>query len=93
MNPANEDRAVYAILLVVESFNKERFFKEPWGLICNVIVNEPLGAEMIYLLDILQPSKPVSINIGIDVIFSSAVALARFGSIGIRLLQPASSYR
>ena len=61
MNPANGDRVVYAILLVVESFNKGRFLKEPWGLICNAIVNQPTRPKLIYLLDILQPSNTVSI--------------------------------
>ena len=51
--PKNGDRVVYAILLEVESFNNKRFLKEPWGLICNVIVNVPHQANRIILVDIL----------------------------------------
>ncbi len=35
-------------------FNKGRFLKEPWGLICNVIVNQPLEPKLIYLVAILH---------------------------------------
>jgi hypothetical protein len=42
-----------AILLDVESFNEARFLEEPWGLISNVIVNQPSRSKMIYLVDIL----------------------------------------
>ena len=62
-----------AILLVLESFNEGRFLKEPWGLICNVIVNQPTQPKLISLLDILQASKPVSINVTGEASRSSAV--------------------
>jgi len=62
VNPEIRDRVVYAILLVVESFNKGRFCKEPWGLICNVIVNEPHQAKLMNLLDVLEQSIRVSIR-------------------------------
>ena len=55
------DRVIYAILLEVESFNKRCFCMGPWGLICSVIVNEPFGAKLINLVDILQPSNQESI--------------------------------
>ena len=41
VNRKNEGRVVCAILLEVESINKESLWKETWGLICNVMVNEP----------------------------------------------------
>jgi hypothetical protein len=62
VNRTNGGRVVYAILLVVESFNKGRFWKEPWGLICNLIVNQPLGAKLINIDAILQPPNQASIS-------------------------------
>ena len=73
MNLKILDHIRNAILLVLESFNKGRFLKEPWGLICNVIVNQPTQPKLISLLDILQASKPVSINVTGEAYRSSAV--------------------
>jgi len=46
-----------------DPFNKGRFLKEPRGLICDAIVNQPLGLKLIGPLDMLQPSKLVSIPV------------------------------
>jgi len=51
------------ILLVVESFNKRLLLKEPWGLICNIIVHQPLGAKLMNIDAILQPLNKVSITV------------------------------
>jgi len=63
VNPENRDCVRDVILLEVESINKGRYLKDPWGLIYIVNVNQPLGAEMIYLVAILQASKLASIAV------------------------------
>ena len=40
--------------------NKGRFLREPWGLICNVILNQPIRAKLMHLPGILQLPKRVS---------------------------------
>ena len=44
-------------------FNQRCFRKEPWGLICSVIVNQPFEANLMNLVDILRSSKQTSVAI------------------------------